>query len=152
MEEVTLSQLQKKVKELTSSLTPQKTGATVLALHGDLGAGKTTFVQTLAGELGIEESVMSPTFVIEKVYALPKKNKLFKKLIHIDAYRIEDSKELTQLGWDDIVSDPKNIIAVEWAERVTDILPKSTINIALSHPTQSKDIEVRGIEVRTQQM
>lgn len=104
----------------------QKT-AVVVALSGDLGSGKTTFTQSVAKILRVEETVTSPTFVIEKIYELT--NQKFKHLIHIDAYRIEKSDELLHLGWNEIVSDPGNLILIEWPERVADIIPKNALKI-----------------------
>lgn len=101
--------------------------ATVSALFGELGSGKTSFVQGAARALGIQETVVSPTFIIERIYKLS--NKLFSHFIHIDCYRLENSEELKKLGWDDIVTNPRNIIFVEWAEKVEEILPKNTIKI-----------------------
>ena len=119
---------------LTSSLAPQS-GAVVIGLYGELGAGKTSFVQALAKILGVSQNVTSPTFVIEKIYKLDNSklnNGRFNRLIHIDAYRLKDSRELKALDWDTIVSDPKNLIVIEWADTVEDILPKDTKKIYLS--------------------
>ncbi len=102
--------------------------ATVVALEGDLGAGKTTFVKTVADIFGIRRTVTSPTFVIEKVYKLPK-TESFTHLIHIDAYRIGDGSELLSLGWKDILKNPGNIIFIEWPERVADVLPEGVLVI-----------------------
>jgi tRNA threonylcarbamoyladenosine biosynthesis protein TsaE len=95
--------------------------ATIVALYGDLGSGKTTFTQYVAKKLGVTDTVTSPTFVIEKMYKLS--HPLFSQLIHIDAYRLESSTELLNLNWQEIISDPKNLIMLEWPERVADILP-----------------------------
>ena len=101
--------------------------ATVLGLSGDLGAGKTTFTQALAGILGVKESVTSPTFVIEKVYDLTEPHLFgFKKLIHIDAYRLDSGTELLSLGFKELLEDQNNLIIVEWPERVADVLPQGT--------------------------
>ncbi len=98
--------------------------ATIIGLSGDLGSGKTTFIQIIAKLLGIKEVVTSPTFVIEKQY---KTNHLiFSNLIHIDAYRLEESKELAMLGFGDQTKVKHNLIFVEWPERVIDILPPYT--------------------------
>lgn len=96
--------------------------ATIVALEGDLGSGKTTFVKAVAQALGIQKTVTSPTFVLEKVYKLPKTNP-FTHLIHIDAYRLENGAELLTLGWKSLIRDPHNIIFLEWPERVADVLP-----------------------------
>ncbi len=87
--------------------TTKKSKAVVVGLHGDLGSGKTTFTQCVARELGVLETVTSPTFVIEKIYTL--KNQAFDHLIHIDAYRLEKSEELLRLGWTEISANPKNL-------------------------------------------
>lgn len=101
--------------------------ATVLGLSGDLGAGKTTFTQQLASLLGVKEDVTSPTFVIEKIYDLPEPPLYgFKKLIHIDAYRLDSGAELLSLGFKELLNTPENLIIIEWPERVADILPSST--------------------------
>ena len=109
-----------------ASLEPSQQ-ATVLALRGDLGAGKTTFTQALARELGISENVTSPTFVIMKIYDL--ENKVFERLIHIDAYRFDTPDELDGLNFSDFLKDPKNLIVVEWPEKVEGKLPPETVFI-----------------------
>ncbi len=106
----------------------KKNKATVVGLFGDLGSSKTTFTQNLAKVLGVTETVTSPTFVLEKIYLLNGKKK-FKKLIHIDAYRLESGKELLSLGFVEIAKDPENLILVEWPERVMDILSKDLVKI-----------------------
>jgi tRNA threonylcarbamoyladenosine biosynthesis protein TsaE len=104
--------------------------ATVVALEGDLGSGKTTFVKAVAQVFGIQKTVTSPTFVVEKVYKIGLKNR-FTHLIHIDAYRLEGGKELLTLGWKEILDNPENIIFIEWPERVADVLPERTKTIEL---------------------
>src|SRR3989344_4690866 len=79
------------------------TGATVVALQGDLGAGKTAFAQEVGKILGVAENMHSPTFVIEKIYQIDFKH--FKRLIHIDAYRLEKESELLHLGWQDLINE-----------------------------------------------
>ena len=105
-----------------------KGGTHVVALFGNLGAGKTTFVQAVARELGVADNVTSPTFVIEKIYQIPKSpstiDLVFTHLIHIDAYRLDDPNELEKLGWHSLVSDKHNLIMVEWPERIERLLPK----------------------------
>lgn len=102
--------------------------ATIIALQGDLGAGKTTFVKAVAQALGIKKMVTSPTFVLEKVYKI-KEDCGFTHLIHIDAYRLENGTELLSLGWKEVVSDPCNIVFIEWPERVAEILPEGVRTI-----------------------
>lgn len=101
--------------------------ATVIGLSGDLGSGKTTFVQAIAKEFGIIEHVTSPTFVIMKKYGI--KHSHFNTLVHIDAYRLESGAELAALAFNEIVGNSKNIIFIEWPERVKEVLPKNMIKI-----------------------
>ena len=116
-------------KEVKDFLRTIKSGdrAVVVGLYGELGSGKTTFVQRVARALGVPQPVTSPTFVIQKVYKL--KNQAFDHLIHIDTYRLESSDELLHLGWSELIEDPKNLIFVEWADRVEDILPGNIVKI-----------------------
>jgi tRNA threonylcarbamoyladenosine biosynthesis protein TsaE len=109
------------------------TSAVVLALSGDLGAGKTTLTQTIASKLGIKENIISPTFVIMKNYQLPITNYQWKRLIHIDAYRLNHSNELKTLGWDGILSDPHTLVILEWPENVPECLDEKTCHINLQH-------------------
>jgi len=98
--------------------------AIVLGLEGDLGGGKTTFLQGFAKGLGIKEKITSPTFVIMKKFEI--RNSKFENFYHIDCYRIEKPKEILDLGFKEIISNPKNIVAVEWADRIRQIIPKET--------------------------
>ncbi len=117
--------------DFLSNLSTGNTSATVVGLFGDLGSGKTTFTQAIAKNLGVEQVVTSPTFVIEKIY--PILNSKFKfpysTLIHIDAYRLDLGQELLSLGFAELLNDPKNLILIEWPERVAEILPKNLIKI-----------------------
>jgi tRNA threonylcarbamoyladenosine biosynthesis protein TsaE len=115
--------MQNYARKVVQGLSPKEREATVVALSGELGAGKTTFVQGAAVTLGVTDTVASPTFIIERVYLL--NDMLFARMIHIDAYRLESPDELSRLGWDEIVADPQNIIFVEWAERVKELIPKN---------------------------
>jgi tRNA threonylcarbamoyladenosine biosynthesis protein TsaE len=96
--------------------------ALVLALAGDLGAGKTQFVQGFAKGLGIKETVGSPTFVILKRYLLAVgKFKTFKTFYHIDCYRLKSGKDLGPLGISGILANPENIVAVEWPDVINNL-------------------------------
>lgn len=105
----------KAARELASSIKangPRKR-ALVIALEGELGAGKTTFAQALAAALGVKGHVSSPTFLILKSYPLPK-GKIFH---HIDCYRISSRKELSLLGFADILKDPNNLVSLSGQTR-----------------------------------
>lgn len=115
-------------KKLTNSAISR--GATVVGLYGDLGSGKTCFMQGVGVALGVSERMVSPTFVIEKIYKLEGESAgRFAHLIHIDAYRIEKSEEMLHLGWQEILNEPGNLICIEWPERIADIMPADHIKI-----------------------
>jgi tRNA threonylcarbamoyladenosine biosynthesis protein TsaE len=118
------------------------TRATVVTLSGELGAGKTTFVQKVAHALGIEDRVTSPTFVLEKIYQLSEQR--FERLIHIDAYRLDSSKELEALGFAELLADPKNLILLEWPERVADLIPEDAIAIRFDITGEERTISING--------
>lgn len=120
----------KLAKEILKS-GPHKNHARVVALVGDLGAGKTTFTQGFAKALGIKERMVSPTFLIFRVYELPKSD--FNFFYHVDAYRIDDPKELNPLKFKESLKEPGNIFLIEWAEKIRKILPKDAIWVELSH-------------------
>ena len=90
--------------------------ATVVFLHGDLGAGKTTFTKRLCEYLGFDLDITSPTFTILKKYPFPFGE--FKNLIHIDAYRLNSYEELLKIKFEDYLNDKDNLIFIEWPEMV----------------------------------
>lgn len=114
------------------------TFAKVIALSGDLGVGKTTFVQVVGKILKIKRKINSPTFVIMKKYSLGKApsgvgHPTGQSLIHIDAYRLKNEKELLYLGWQEIIKNPENLIFIEWSENVKKAMPKKYIKINIEH-------------------
>lgn len=108
---------------------PQQKSAVVLGLQGNLGGGKTTFLQGFAKGLQIKEKILSPTFVILK---------RFKNFYHIDCYRLKNEKDILELGFKEIISNPKNIVAIEWPERVKKVLPKDLIEINFKFIDENK--------------
>lgn len=116
-----LEELEREAKELVDRLIPGE-HATLITLSGELGAGKTTFTQALARAFGVRDTVTSPTFVLEKIYALPAEAK-FEHFVHIDAYRLNAGEELRALGFQKLFEEPGNLIVLEWPERVADALP-----------------------------
>ncbi len=112
-------------------LAPRQGGATIVALAGDLGSGKTTFVQSVAKILGVKEHVASPTFVLIKTYQLTN-FKTYKLITHVDAYRLKNAAELIKLGWQEVAADPKNLIFIEWPENVAGVIPEDTVKIKFS--------------------
>lgn len=125
-----LEELSTEAEALVARLTPKEDRATLITLSGELGAGKTSFTQALAKALGIEDHVTSPTFVLEKIYALPER-KHFTRLAHIDAYRLKSGTELSPLGFGALMQEPNTLIVLEWPEMVKDTLPSADVSITL---------------------
>ena len=118
---------------------PPKDTATVVGLSGDLGAGKTAFTKCIASILGITEIVTSPTFILEKIYIIPRGSivdERFTKLIHIDAYRLNEGKEMQALDWAALLLDEHNLILLEWPEHVESALPKDTIKLSFEYASE----------------
>ena len=111
-------------------------GAVVLALIGDLGSGKTAFAQAFAEAIGVKEKIKSPTFIIFRKSKIGNKEwreKGFENFYHFDVYRINNEKEILNLGWEELISDPKNIVLAEWADKIEKILPKNRVKIMFKH-------------------
>ncbi len=106
----------------------------ILALYGKLGNGKTTFVQGLAKGLGISGRIISPTFIIVRNYNLPNQ----KDFYHVDLYRVGGQKDVEGLGLSEILNDEKNIVAIEWAEKIQNLLPEKRIDINFEYIDESK--------------
>ncbi len=112
----------------------------IICLYGDLGAGKTTFVQGLAKGLGIKQRIISPTFTIIREYG---------NFYHIDLYRVENITDIKNLGIEELFNNPENIIVIEWAERMKDLLPKKRIEIEFKPTTgsvSSREITIKSYE------
>ena len=108
---------------------------TVIAMRGDLGAGKTVFVRGLAAGLGLSARVTSPTFTIVNEYdgRIP--------LFHFDMYRLSSSDELFDIGWEDYLGRG-GVCAVEWSERVTDALPQDTVFVDIARHAENENWRV----------
>ena len=115
----------------------------VIALQGDLGAGKTTFTQVLGRSLGVSEIITSPTFTIMKQYELH--DGAFDLLVHVDAYRIESEDETKPLKLAEIFQRPNTIVCVEWPELIPSILPATAVRVGIEIDTD----EARTVTVRT---
>ena len=126
------------VQALLSALVPSSTGATVVALDGDLGAGKTTLTKEICKQLGIESEVTSPTFVLARWYEA--QHVSWKQVVHIDAYRIESLDELAPLHWDTIIAQPQTLVIVEWPEHIRAVLPPDTKWFHIEHHDTERHI------------
>ena len=125
-----LTELSALAQRVLAQLPHKTSGATLLALVGELGAGKTTFVQALARELGVQDTAQSPTYVLMKSY--PVNYKHFTKLVHIDAYRLEKPEEFAALKPEEFLSDPHALVCIEWPERVEGQLPTPDVVLTFS--------------------
>lgn len=120
-----LTYCEKETKDLAAKLARDLHG--VIALTGELGTGKTIFVQGFAKGLGIKDKIISPTFVLIRQHKIPKSSKT---LYHIDLYRLERLKDTRYLGLEEIWSNPNNIVLIEWPEKLKE-LPKGVVKISI---------------------
>lgn len=148
-------------RKVASSLTrnlklkTEDSKATIIALNGDLGAGKTTFVQGFAEGLGIATPIISPTFILMRSYEIPLKsghqdNETSRQLLHVDLYRLEKNveSEVENLGLFDEVRDPSNIIIVEWADKLVKPLSEEMIEINIEHKGENtRTFKIQGIDI-----
>ena len=144
MRTVDAKELAQDAARFARRITPRQDSATVITLSGDLGAGKTSFAQAFAKALGVEEVVTSPTFVIEKIYRLEEQR--FARLIHIDAYRLDDPHELEPLGFDELLRDPGNLILIEWPEKAGSLVPEYAVKIRFDIVGEKRTISIDGEE------
>lgn len=130
-------------RDLAKELSKRKSSknSLVIGLSGELGAGKTTFIKSFIRALGVKKRVTSPTFLILRRFRLPKGG-AYKNVFHIDVYRVKEGKELKEIGIEDIISNPTNIVLVEWADRVRGILPKEMIWLKLEHTEQENERQI----------
>lgn len=116
--------------EFAKNIAPTLPNGAVLCLYGELGAGKTAFVQGLAKGMGISEYITSPTFTVVNVYESGGR-----PLYHFDMYRLADSSEAYEIGYEEYVYGD-GISVIEWSERILDILPEKRFEVHID-----KDIE-----------
>lgn len=112
----------KELKKFAKGLAKTLKGGEVLALSGELGAGKTTFTKFLLKELGIKSRIVSPTFVLMVPYVHNKTT-----YYHLDLYRTSSFKEISALGFEELWGLKHSVFIIEWAERIKKHLPKNTI-------------------------
>ncbi len=132
----------------------------IIALYGDLGSGKTTFVQGLAKGLGIKRRIISPTFIIVRRYKIKNRDVILASeaspeskndpgqarmtdgslsiFYHIDLYRLENKGQIEGLGIKELMSDPQNIIVIEWAEKMRNLLPEKRIDIYFEYSSENE--------------
>lgn len=108
-------------------------GALILALGGELGSGKTTFVQGLGQALGIKNKILSPTFVIMKHFEAAGNKFKINNLYHLDCYRLGGEKDMVELGFEEIMKDKNNLVVIEWPERIKKALPPDAVWLEFEH-------------------
>jgi tRNA threonylcarbamoyladenosine biosynthesis protein TsaE len=138
----TLDELSTVATHMLARLAQRDTStATVLALTGDLGAGKTALVKLLGSQLGVVEEMVSPTFVVMKQYETA--SDTFESLIHIDAYRLTDAAEAKPLGFARLFLQPKTLICIEWPSQIQSIIPNYHSSVTI---TDTDDVRTINLE------
>lgn len=125
----------------------------VFCLYGELGTGKTQFVKGMADELGLN-GITSPTFLLMRKFILARQlpgdtKKKKKYFFHIDCYRIYDSEEARQISLDKTIASPRAVIAIEWAERIEEIIPKPYWEIKFEYEREAannRKISIKKIQ------
>ncbi len=132
-----LSNSEKDTIEIAKDFAKTLNGGEVICLHGNLGAGKTTFMKGVAEFFKIEQDeIISPTFIIAN--QLQTKDEKIKNIIHIDAYRIEDEDNMLETGILEYFEDKNSVVFVEWSEKIKSYIPDNSINIYFEIKDQNK--------------
>ncbi len=132
LESKSVKETQKIAADMAQKIIKSGQGA-IIALEGELGAGKTTFIKGFAKALGVKDKVKSPTFVLMKKYHVRGT-----ELYHLDCYRVGNEKDLKIPELKEILKEPHNIVVIEWAEHIRKILPKNHIKIHIDHVDKNK--------------
>lgn len=111
-------------------------GGEIVALHGDLGSGKTTFTQGVAKGLGLHQSIVSPTFILMREYSIDKQ--ALQTLYHIDLYRTENERDAKGLGIEDVFADKSGVVLIEWPEKMGELVPKNAIHIYFTYVDENQ--------------
>lgn len=133
MNEEYITNSSKETQKLGERFAGELKGGDFIAFYGELGSGKTTFIQGLAKGLGITRRIISPTFIIMRTYDLRSKT-----FYHVDLYRTESKHNLLGIGLDQVIEDKSGIVALEWAEKMRDMLPKQRVDINFEYLGDNK--------------
>lgn len=117
----------------------------VVLLHGDLGTGKTTLTQGISEALGVNEVTQSPTFTLISEYPATLSTGEAATLYHLDLYRLDDSEQLGDIGWEEVISPDRGVTVVEWPERAGDWLPDRFILVVIVYVAA----DIREVTVST---
>ena len=130
-------------KNLAFEFAKDLKGGEIITLSGDLGAGKTTFTQSLAKAMGIDEPVTSPTFTLMNQY-VGKKLKLY----HFDMYRIEEIDEILETGLTEFFGNKHAVCVIEWAENISQIIPQKHIKISIKKLGETqREFQIENLEM-----
>lgn len=126
------SNSQLKTTQIGQGLASKLKGGDVVLLHGELGAGKTTFVKGIAEGLGIKDDIVSPTFTLMQIYEVKSIKYKVEGFVHIDTYRLKNEDELKEIGVEDYLGDEETVCVVEWPEKMRGLLrDKKTIDVTI---------------------
>jgi tRNA threonylcarbamoyladenosine biosynthesis protein TsaE len=114
-----------------------RSGPQVICLHGNLGSGKTTFTQGFARGFEITNKIISPTFIIMRSYQIKGRTQL-SYLYHVDLYRTHTARDVVEIGLLEIMKDPENIVLIEWAEKIQELLPEKKRDIYFEYYEEEK--------------
>lgn len=127
-----ISHSEEETRRIAAEFASRVPAGSVVALRGDLGAGKTAFSSGVLVALGAQGPFQSPTFVIMHRYDLPVLSRQgIRRVYHIDAYRIDDPDDLARLGFEEWITDPEGLVLLEWPERVEPLLPDNLVTVSL---------------------
>jgi len=119
-----ISKTEKETYQIAAKIAKKLKGGEIIALEGELGAGKTTFVKGLAKALKVKQRVTSPTFVLMKVYECRMPKSEIRNLVHVDCYRLDEPQELFYLGIEEYLNKKDTVVAIEWADKIKRYLQK----------------------------
>jgi tRNA threonylcarbamoyladenosine biosynthesis protein TsaE len=132
MERVVISESPEETMEIAMDLAKRLRDGDVVALVGELGSGKTTFVKGLARGLFVPEEILSPSFLLARTYRGPR------VLHHLDFYRVRSRAELEEVGLHELLPPEVGVTAVEWAERFPEVIPKEALWVTIGHVASNR--------------
>lgn len=124
----------------------RRSGASVIALYGDLGTGKTTFAQGFLRALGVKGRITSPTFIFVRRYVLSRNRACFRHAYHFDLYRVRRAEDLRRTGFYEALRDQKAVVLIEWPEHAGKKL-KRPYRVHLTHGQHEKERQIGSIKL-----
>ena len=138
-----ITRSEKETFQLGEKMAKGLKGGEVIALVGNLGAGKTIFIKGLAKGLGVKQTITSPTFVLMKIY--PVRSSSIRYLCHVDVYRLTRGQDLVDIGLNDWLGQKDVVTVIEWANQVKEILPRKRIEVKINFGRKEN---IRKIEIK----